>query len=124
LQKTETILIVDDNDMVRKLVRAQVESAGYRVVDADSPASALELSRVCGRIDLVVTDLVMPGGGGVTLAEDLRRGHPALRALFMSGFGDARVPGSFIAKPFSGIEILDAVRRLLEDNDLPVAIGA
>jgi two-component system cell cycle sensor histidine kinase/response regulator CckA len=124
LPENETILVVDDNDMVRKIVCAQVESAGYHVLGADSSASALEMSRACGSIDVVVTDLAMPGGGGVALVEALRHAHPALRALFMSGFRDAPVPGTFIAKPFSQIELLDSVQRLLEDADLPAAIGA
>jgi CheY-like chemotaxis protein len=122
--KAETVLIVDDNDLVRKLVCAQVASGGYRVVEADSPKAALALSRCCGRLDIVVADLLMPDGGGVALVQALRQQHQALRALFMSGLEEAHVPGSFIAKPFSGIELLDALRRLLEDADLPVAIGA
>ena len=120
----ETVLIVDDNDLVRTLVCAQVQSAGYRVLEAESPAAALELARCCGNVDVVLTDLAMPGGGGVALVAALQNRHPALRALFMSGFTDARVPGSFIAKPFSAAELLDALRRLLEENDLAVALGA
>jgi CheY-like chemotaxis protein len=123
MPEAETILIVDDNPTVRKVVCAHVESGGYRVLEAASPESALALSRAYA-IDAVITDLIMPGGGGAKLVEDLRRGRPALPALFMSGLAGAQVQGTFIAKPFSTIELLAALRLLLDETHLPVAIGA
>jgi DNA-binding NtrC family response regulator len=111
-----TVLIVDDNDIVRKLVCAYVKGGGYRVIEADSPADALEKAAACVRIDAVMVDLVMPDGGGIPLVPALKRIHPSLRTLYMSAHADAGLSGCFIAKPFSSAKLLKALRLLLDSG--------
>ena len=112
----ETILFVEDNPAVRHAVSRMLTEAGYHVLPAASGAEALELAR--GRVDLVVSDLVMPGMGGRMLVNRLRAGHPNLRALFISGVErDASVVPSgtaFLPKPFGADALLRAVRAVLD----------
>jgi DNA-binding NtrC family response regulator len=119
LHPTETVLIVDDNDIVRKLVCAFVESAGYTVLGAASSQEALEKARECESLDVVVTDVVMADGGGLALVEDLKRVYPSVRTLYMSGYPDARLTGNFIAKPFSADDLLAALRGVLDADAVP-----
>jgi PAS domain S-box-containing protein len=112
----ETILFVEDNPAVRHAVARMLAEAGYHVLAASSGAEALELAR--GSVDLVVSDLVMPGMGGRMLVNRLRAGHPNLRALFISGVErDASVVPSgtaFLPKPFGADALLRAVRAVLD----------
>jgi PAS domain S-box-containing protein len=119
----ETILVVDDDDSVRALVRRVLSAHGYTVLAAAGPAAALELVR--GRndgIDLLVTDVVMPGRSGRQLADEVSDLFPGLRVLFMSGYThDAIVhrgvldPGlHFLSKPVSSDILLRTVRELLD----------
>ena len=114
----ETVLIVEDNDLVQKLVCRYVERAGYRVIRAGSAADALVQARACGWVDVVVADVVLPDGSGIALVQSLKRIYPELRTLYMSGYADARLTGGFIAKPFSSAELIEALRLLL-DAGLP-----
>jgi PAS domain S-box-containing protein len=118
----QTILIVEDEATIRGNVRECLQQLGYQVVEAESGEAAL---RVCdhllGKIDLVLSDLVMPGMGGYELAGQLAQRHPAMRMLFMSGYtedGAARrdilLQGSaFLQKPFSVADLSNAVRQAL-----------
>jgi two-component system cell cycle sensor histidine kinase/response regulator CckA len=119
-----TILVVDDEDIVRALVTRALRDAGYRVTQAQHGAAALALleSR-CETIDLVITDLVMPGVGGREVARWVRGHCPALPVLFISGYPrtyleahdlyDASVP--LLRKPFLPSRLLEAVQELLPD---------
>ncbi len=120
----ETILVVDDDDSVRALVGRSLREHGYTVLAAEGPAAALELVRGrSGGIDLLVTDVVMPGRGGRQLADELAGLLPGLRVLFMSGYThDAVVhrgvlePGlHFLSKPVGADVLLRTVRDLLDD---------
>jgi CheY-like chemotaxis protein len=121
---TETILLVEDNGIVRSIVAAMLESHGYAVIPAASGAEAITVARSTGSIDLVLTDLVMPGMGGRDTAEAVRALHPGARALFMSGYtddavfrGGGRSPGTgFIQKPFDGQALAGSVREALEQR--------
>jgi PAS domain S-box-containing protein len=119
----ELVLLVEDNDVVRRLARSVLADAGYEVVEAETPERALELAG--GRkepIDLVVTDVVMPGMNGRELADELRRRQPDLRVLFTSGYTDDVVLSTgtlqngtaFLQKPFGVDELQRKVRELLE----------
>ena len=116
---TETLLLVEDDDNVRELVKDFLEGAGYRVLVA---RDAVEAEARCeaegGRIDLLVSDVVLPGLDGPALAERLRETIPGLRTIFMSGYpGEAVVRPSpdtmFLAKPFSRSVLLAKVNEAL-----------
>jgi DNA-binding NtrC family response regulator len=114
------ILAVEDDDAVRAFVVAALEHAGYRLLVAASPAQATALSDGLGEtIDLLLTDLVMPGGNGRDLAKRLLADRPSLRVVLMSGYDAAfNEVGSgdsfhFLAKPFDADELAAAVRLAL-----------
>ncbi|MGE0713299.1 MAG: PAS domain S-box protein [Planctomycetota bacterium] len=117
-----TILLVEDDPSVRKVSRALLEQLGYSVIPAASPEAAIaEATRLEGRVDLVVTDLVMPGMNGRELADRLVASWPETRVIFMSGYaGDTLArrelrPGvTYLAKPFTFEELTAKVREALE----------
>jgi two-component system, cell cycle sensor histidine kinase and response regulator CckA len=118
----QTILIVEDEATIRGNVRECLQQLGYQVVEAENGQAALQLcDDLHGKIDLVLTDLVMPGMGGHELAGELAQRHPAMRMLFMSGYTedsaarhDILLQGSaFLQKPFSVADLSNAVRQAL-----------
>jgi two-component system, cell cycle sensor histidine kinase and response regulator CckA len=118
----ETILLVEDEDSLRELMRRILERSGYQVVEARNGADALEWSGACdGAIDLVVTDLVMPTMGGREMAELLLANRPLTRVLFVSGFTDDDVvrrgiiaPGtSYLQKPFAPAALVAKIGEML-----------
>ncbi len=120
----DTILVVEDDAMVRTIVTGTLEDLGYRVIAADGGDAALELAAThASEIDLILTDLVMPGAGGRETAEQVRRLFPTARVLYMSGYTDDVVirsgghfePGvAFIQKPFGAEQLARSVREVLE----------
>jgi len=119
----ETVLLVEDEESLRKLGVVALEARGYRVLSAADGRAALELAARRGVVvDLLLTDLVMPGMGGRDLAALLRARWPALRVVFMSGYaqdavaGDGIVPaeGSYLSKPFSLQKLAETVRAALD----------
>jgi two-component system, cell cycle sensor histidine kinase and response regulator CckA len=122
----ETILLAEDEESLRKLTRASLEQGGYKVLEAKDGADALEASNNhCGPIDLLLTDIVMPGMGGRALAEELMRRRPETRVVYMSGYTGQTIgsqgpidPGSdFLPKPFTR-EVL--TRKIREALDRPI----
>jgi DNA-binding NtrC family response regulator len=122
----EMILVVEDNAIVRKLLGAYLDRAGYRVLKACSAADArekaLEAALAGETIDVVIADIVLPDGGGAALVHDLQRTRPLLRALCISGY-DVAVDGNFIAKPFGFDEFLAAVQRVLDGEALTTVVA-
>ena len=123
LEGDETILLVEDAGAVRELVVALLESLGYSVLPASTPAEALEIAaRERGKLDLLLTDVVMPGMNGRELAEQLLAQEPGLRVLFTSGYpadqvirhGIAEAVAAFIEKPYLPDELARAVREALD----------
>jgi CheY-like chemotaxis protein len=117
-----TILVAEDEDMVRTLVSQMLSTAGYRVIESGGPEEAIALARAHpGPIHLLLTDLVMPEGGGRELTDRLREQRPGLPVLFMSGYsedlarerGGFELAAGFVQKPFRHDELLRAVRRAL-----------
>ena len=85
----EVLLIVDDDTDVLRILTMMLRSAGYRVIEASSPAEALKLvSDVIDQIDLVITDMIMPGMNGKSLASKLKTLRSDIKVLFISGYGD------------------------------------
>ena len=120
---TETILAVEDEDAVRRIVKIALESTGYRVIEARSGPEALAAGRRHpGRIDLLVTDVVMPEMSGRNLAERFVKEHPGIRVLYMSGYTDDAVVRhgvagagiAFLQKPFSPLALARKVREVLD----------
>jgi CheY-like chemotaxis protein len=116
------VLLVEDDAGVRSLAERVLTRLGYRLRSAASAEEALELlARDLEPIDLLVTDLVMPGMSGRELAETLRTLQPGLKVLFTSGYASDQVmrrgatqpTGNFIEKPFAPEELEQAVRRVL-----------
>ena len=121
----ETVLVCDDDDGVRTLLVDLLRIRAYQVLEASSGRQALEIARTSGaRIDLLITDLVMPEMGGAELAEQLRADHPSLRILYVSGYTDneSLLSGAlkegelFLSKPFLPGELVRAVHALLHEN--------
>jgi PAS domain S-box-containing protein len=126
----ETILMVEDEDGVRNVARRALESRGYRVLVAADGREARALAEdAAPAIDLLITDLVMPGMGGHELANLLRASRPGLRVLFISGYVDDQLVRrdleeegtAFLAKPFSLDQLAARVRAVL---DAPPAAAA
>jgi two-component system cell cycle sensor histidine kinase/response regulator CckA len=118
---TGTVLLVEDESALRQLVHRFLSRAGYRVLAAANGVEALALfSREAGDVDVVVTDMLMPGMSGVELARELDQRAPGIHILFMSGYAreDAAIPASrpgsaFLAKPFTLPELTAQVRALI-----------
>jgi len=119
---SETILLVEDEAPVRAIARRVLSAAGYQVLEAADAAQARRLAgEHAGRIDLLITDVIMPGTRGPELAEELAAREPGLRVLFISGYSPdiviqrEGVPGrGFIQKPFTPQSFRDKVRQVLE----------
>jgi two-component system, cell cycle sensor histidine kinase and response regulator CckA len=123
LDGTETILVVEDEESVRQLVRKVLERYGYTVLAAGTPSAAIELlERTPDDIRLLVTDVILPQMSGRDLADRILASHPKLRVLFMSGYTDDAIvhhgvlnEGTpFIQKPFTPPALARKVRELLD----------
>jgi CheY-like chemotaxis protein len=120
---TETILLVEDEEALRSLARELLGSLGYAVLDARDGAEALALSAAHGgRIDLLMTDLVMPHIDGRELATRLTAARPETRVLFVSGYAEdgairetlATRHVAFLQKPYSTAALGNSIRWLLD----------
>ncbi len=119
-----TILIVDDEPMVRLVVGRLLEEWDFRVLEADNGRTALHIARdFKGALSLVITDLVMPYMDGAEFAQAFRLLHPEVPILFMTGKCPNALVGSFfdagetlLFKPFDPDALLDTVARLLESH--------
>lgn len=113
----ETILVVDDNEKIRELFEVILCAAGYRVLTANSGTEALRLARRIPHIDLLLSDLEMPGMRGDELATRFSHLHPSTPVLFVSGSnGPIETPVSFefLTKPFTIADLRASVRRALK----------
>ncbi len=109
------ILVVDDDAAVRRIARAALEGAGYEVLEAEGGEAALrELREHVPTPQILLTDIVMPGMNGLTLAALVHRQVPGIRVIFMSGFVDdyrVELTGSVcLRKPFTIAQLLATVR--------------
>jgi len=125
LQLCASVLIVDDAKAIRTVLRRVLESAGCDVTDAADVSTALEILRN-GRVDLVLTDLQMPGRSGVELAQLVVRDFPAVKVIAMSGFEDTHLSqlprelgiAAALTKPMQPEALIRAVRAALEQETL------
>jgi signal transduction histidine kinase len=132
LDGTETILVVEDAEIVRKLVTTVLESFGYVVHSATNGEEALKIAEQLDyEIDLVFSDVVMPGMNGRELAERLVERKPTIRMLFSSGYPDdtiirqgiAAARFAFIQKPYVSVELAQKVRSVLEATESDAAVS-
>ncbi len=117
-----TILLVDDSDIVRDVIARMLESSGFTVLKASGGEEALSISgKTEVPIDLLLSDMVMPGMGGLELADRIAQVRPDLRILFMTGYAEDIVTRDgilgenreWIGKPFTQEEIRDRVAAIL-----------
>ena len=117
---TGTILLVEDEDMVRTVAERALTRQGYKVLTAEHGEAALELLAKCPKPDLLISDVVMPLMDGPTMVRHARARYPDLPILFMSGYAEEQLRRSididnvaFLAKPFSVQELAEATRVLV-----------
>ncbi len=115
------ILIVEDNDNVRKMAISRLEALGHEVIEADTPAKALEILDNDARIELLFTDIVMPGGvNGFDLAHKATERRPSLKVVFVSGYAPSLYVGEglkqeFLQKPYSEEELVKALHNAFQE---------
>jgi PAS domain S-box-containing protein len=122
---SETILLVEDEDAVRGLTSRILQKQGYRVIAASHGREAMDIAtKEEGHIDLVLTDIVMPGMNGRGLVERLAGIRPRIKSLYMSGYTDDDIirrgfiepSKSFLQKPFTSEALLQTVRKVLDEG--------
>ena len=122
---TETVLLVEDEDIVRELSSEVLRSCGYKVIEASSGKEALRSYKEFGEeISLLMTDVVMPGMNGEELAKQLLSIQPELKILYSSGYIDNPIAlsdglkhgAAFIQKPFTNIELARKIRAILDEG--------
>jgi two-component system, cell cycle sensor histidine kinase and response regulator CckA len=126
LQGKETILLVEDDPLVRELAYEILQSRGYNVLVAEHPETAIQLCRQhAGKIHLVLTDVVMPGMNGSQMVDEIAAMRPGICVLFMSGYTDTAIirdgnfdeATAFLQKPFSPTVLGRKVREMLDRID-------
>jgi two-component system, cell cycle sensor histidine kinase and response regulator CckA len=120
---TGTILLVEDEDMVRAVAERALARQGYTVLTAENGEAALELLSKSGRPDLLISDVVMPMMDGPTMVRQAREAYPDLPVIFMSGYAEEQLRKSididavsFLPKPFSVTQLAAAARDVLADR--------
>ena len=120
---SEALLVVDDEEAIRKVVTRSLEAVGYRVLSAATAGEALQIAaQHAGTIHLLLTDVVMPRMSGRALAQELAKMRPTVKVLYMSGYADNAFVHNgvvdegthFIGKPFSGTDLARKVREVLD----------
>jgi DNA-binding NtrC family response regulator len=124
---SETILVVEDDELLRDLVVRMLQDAGYQVIEAKNAEAALDIVKASkAGIDLLLTDAIMPGKSGAELLQQAKSIRPELHSLLMSGYtGDlvalrgGRLPqASFLEKPFTRRSLLGKVRSALRSESV------
>ena len=120
----KTILVVDDEPEIRKLVAAMLTRSGYRVLSADTGENAIRLFKTNPDTDLLLTDVVAPGMSGPMIADQIAALKPDIKVLFMSGYDSTQVVQRYVAgkgyslliKPFTMEQLGSKVRAVLEGD--------
>ncbi|MEO8594720.1 MAG: ATP-binding protein [Candidatus Solibacter sp.] len=129
---SETVLLVEDDEMVRHLVRESLVRAGYRVMDTSNALEAKKMSEAHrGTIHLLITDVVMPKVSGRELAEDLQKRRTNMKVLYMSGYTDSAIVNTgilqkevaFLQKPFTPAALTEKVRDILDNESYSHGAG-
>jgi CheY-like chemotaxis protein len=127
LARTETILFVEDEAFVRKVTSEVLQGAGYAVFTARNAPEAVQAFQECsGKVDLLLSDIVLPGKNGHAVANEIKQVRPDIRVLLITGYaeqlalgdaGNKRTP--CLAKPFSAGVLLRTIRRVLDEREPP-----
>ena len=129
---TETILVVEDEEALRKVALRALEAAGFKVLTAaDGNEALMKSAQHAGDIQLLLTDVVMPGMSGRVLAQELAKTRPTIKVVYMSGYTDNAIvhhgvldPGThFLAKPFTSADLTQKVREVLDIGVTNLANG-
>jgi CheY-like chemotaxis protein len=129
LRGSETILLVEDSEPLRKLAKSFLESSGFLVLSAESGEDALAVAARFGKaFDLLLTDVVMPGINGRVLAESLSKRQPGMKVLYMSGYTDSFIAGHgvldpgthLLHKPFIEEVLIRKIREVLDEGKRPM----
>lgn len=115
------ILVVEDEESVRQVLCRQLSAAGFAVSSAGSPRTALTGAGANGEVDILITDVILPGMNGKSLAELLSRRNPAMKVLFISGYegeyfarsGILPLGANFLQKPFTSMSLEKSIERIL-----------
>lgn len=126
-----TVLLVEDESFVREATSSILENAGFRVLPAVDADDAMKIYEECGHlIDLVMTDMILPGRTGRQLGDDLHHLSPGIKILITSGYGNAEYtteePESqtyFLAKPYSRRGLIEKIQEMLATAPLRLAAG-
>jgi signal transduction histidine kinase/ActR/RegA family two-component response regulator len=130
---TETVLLVEDGEALRHVVQRALEMAGYTVVSvADGGEALLAAARHTGELQLLLTDIAIPKMNGRSIAQELRKTHPSLKVLYMSGYAENMIAQEdtfgagehFIGKPFTSGELARMVRAVLDGKAAGLAAGS
>ena len=132
MRGSETVLLVEDDEMVRHLVRESLVRAGYKVMDTSEPLEARKISEEFrGTIHMLITDVVMPKISGRELAGELTRLRPGMKVLYMSGYTDTAIVNTgilhkevdFLQKPFTPTALTEKVREILDNGTCSLGAG-
>jgi len=129
--EAETVLVVDDDEVVRMLEVRMLSQLGYNVLEAEGPLEAMRLAAATPTIHLLLTDFSMPEADGLELTEQFRAMHPQRPVLMVSGSLEA-INGradyldrfAVLAKPFTSEELVDRVSALLSDSTTRHAVAS
>jgi CheY-like chemotaxis protein len=125
LRGTETVLLVEDQALLRRVVSAMLKSSGYKVLVAESPEKGFQAAREhTGPIELLITDVILPGMNGRALAEEILKIRPETKVLFVSGYtenalildGQLDLAINFLPKPFTVEALGRKMRQILDAN--------
>jgi PAS domain S-box-containing protein len=124
LTGSETVLVVEDEESVRRMIEMVLGQSGYCVHSEANPSSAVRYAEMADHIDLVVTDVVLPGMNGRAMAEAILKSHPGVKVLFISGYTEDAIVQhgvvsegiSFLQKPFLPKMLAAKVRDILDDR--------
>lgn len=127
MSEKQTILVVDDEPEIRKLVTAMLVRAGYRVFSADTGENAIRLFKHNPETELLLTDVVAPGMSGPMIAEQISALDPQIKVLFMSGYDSTQVVQKYVVergysllvKPFTMHQLESKVRNILAKTATP-----
>lgn len=119
-----TILVVEDNGALRRLMLRILEGCGYAVLEAANGPQGLELFQQQGTVDLAILDMVMPGMSGLDVAAEMERQQPGTKILYVTAHGSSvaidsisrRTPDHVLLKPFDAADLIDRVAQLLESG--------